>query len=233
MDAEFVSDSRGAGYLPVEMPIRSDAQLLRDYPDQGVETPFTELVRRHTDLVCSAAIRQVSFGEAAAEISRSVFLGLSRGAEALAARLLTEASMAGWLCHCTRNQSVNFRREKYRRQSREKQSMVSAHAVHAAPPAPERVPGARRHGSASSPETNTAARVPDPSIPSSNGGDKPGFPRRDEARIIEQKTSLLGMGPPMNQGLIRIGRFFRVTYLRKSRHTGGSFKAWRTSPGFE
>jgi hypothetical protein len=42
-----------------EMNERSDVQLLRDYAEHGNEAAFRELVLRHTDLVFSAALRQV------------------------------------------------------------------------------------------------------------------------------------------------------------------------------
>ena len=42
-----------------EMQTESDAKLLRAYAERGVEAAFAELVRRYTDLVYSAAWRQV------------------------------------------------------------------------------------------------------------------------------------------------------------------------------
>jgi RNA polymerase sigma factor (sigma-70 family) len=105
------------------METKSDVQLLRVYVSHGEEAAFTELVQRHTNLVYSAALRQVGSPEAAAEIAQNVFLGLARGAAALAPRLPEEASLAGWLCRSTRNLSLNFRRDEFRRQSRQKTVM--------------------------------------------------------------------------------------------------------------
>src|SRR3954470_4852565 len=105
------------------METNSDVQLLRVYVSHGEEAAFTELVQRHTNLVYSAALRQVGSPEAAAEIAQNVFLALARGAAALAPRLPEEASLAGWLCRSTRNLSLNFRRDEFRRQSRQKTVM--------------------------------------------------------------------------------------------------------------
>src|SRR5258708_1551026 len=104
------------------METKSDVQLLRDYAT-GVEGAFTELVHRHTNLVYSAALRQVVSPEAAAEIAQNVFLGLALGAKALVSRFAEEASLAGWLCRSTRNLSLNFRRDEFRRQSRDRKVM--------------------------------------------------------------------------------------------------------------
>jgi len=105
------------------MQTKSDAQLLRDYATGGVDAAFTELVQRHTNLVYSAALRQVGSPEAAAEIVQNVFLGLARGAKALVPRFAEEASIAGWLCRSTCNLSHNFRRDEFRRQSRQRTVM--------------------------------------------------------------------------------------------------------------
>jgi len=107
----------------IEMQPESDAQLLRAYAERGAETAFTELVHRHTNLVYSAAWRQVDSAEAAAEIAQSVFIGLARGAQSLVPRLAADASLAGWLCRSARNLSLNHRRDEFRRQTRERQAM--------------------------------------------------------------------------------------------------------------
>ena len=118
-----MSDFRQDGYYSSEMHTKSDAQLFREYVTCGADVAFTELVQRHTNLVYSAALRQVGSPEAAAEIAQNVFLGLARGAQALMPRLSEEASLAGWLCRSTRNLSLNFRRDEFRRQSRQRKVM--------------------------------------------------------------------------------------------------------------
>jgi RNA polymerase sigma factor (sigma-70 family) len=105
------------------MEPKSDVQLLRDYATCGVEGAFTELVHRHTNLVYSAALRQVGSPETAAEIAQNVFLGLARGAKEIVSRFDANASLAGWLCRSVRNLSLNFRRDEFRRQSRDRKVM--------------------------------------------------------------------------------------------------------------
>ena len=64
----------------------------------GKDTLIRRLLELDTNLVYSAALRQVGSPQAAAEIAQNVFLGLARGAKALVPRLAEEASVAGWLC---------------------------------------------------------------------------------------------------------------------------------------
>jgi RNA polymerase sigma factor (sigma-70 family) len=114
-----------------EMQPKSDAQLLREYAQNGTEAAFAEIVNRYTNLVYSCALRQVGSPDIAAEIAQGVFLGLARGARTLSPKLDPCASLAGWLCRSTRNLSLNSRRDEFRRQSRERQAMDTLH------PAPE------------------------------------------------------------------------------------------------
>jgi RNA polymerase sigma factor (sigma-70 family) len=117
-----------------EMQPKSDAQLLREYAESGSEPAFTELVTRHTDLVYSAALRQVPSSDLACDVAQNVFASLARGARALAGKLNPDASLAGWLCRCTRNLALNLRRDDFRRHSRERQAMETLH------PSPETAP---------------------------------------------------------------------------------------------
>jgi RNA polymerase sigma factor (sigma-70 family) len=105
------------------MQTKSDAQLLREYAEHGTEAAFTELVTRHTNLVYSAALRQVDSPDIAAEVAQRVFIGLAHGARSLAPRLAGDASLAGWLCRSARNVSLNLRRDEFRRHSRERLAM--------------------------------------------------------------------------------------------------------------
>lgn len=105
------------------MQSKSDAQLLREYAEQGIETAFNELVTRHTNLVYSAAMRQVGSLDAATEITQTVFIGLARAAHTLIPRLASDASLAGWLCRSAHNISKNRQRDDFRRHSRERLAM--------------------------------------------------------------------------------------------------------------
>jgi RNA polymerase sigma factor (sigma-70 family) len=105
------------------MQSKSDAQLLHEYVEDGIEPAFTEIVTRYTNLVYSAAARQTDSPDIAAEITQSVFVTLARGAGALSARLAEDASLAGWLCRSARNISLKLRRDEFRRHSRERQAM--------------------------------------------------------------------------------------------------------------
>ena len=116
------------------MQPKSDAQLLREYAESGSESAFTELVTRHTDLVYSAALRQVSSSDLACDVAQNVFTSLACGARTLAGKLNPDASLAGWLCRCTRNLALNLRRDDFRRHSRERQAMENLH------PSPETAP---------------------------------------------------------------------------------------------
>src|SRR5271157_4072417 len=102
---------------------KSDTELLREYAERGAESAFAEIVARHTNLVYSAAWRQVNSPDLAAEVAQTVFVGLARGARSLCARLPQEASLAGWLCRSARNVSLNLRRNEFRRRSRERLAM--------------------------------------------------------------------------------------------------------------
>src|SRR2546425_13351375 len=105
------------------MQPKSDAQLLREYAEHGAEAAFAEIVARHTNLVYSAALRQVDSPDIAAEIAQRGFIGLARGARTLSRKLADSASLAGWLCRSARNISLNPRRDEFRRHSRERAAM--------------------------------------------------------------------------------------------------------------
>src|SRR5258708_33344015 len=101
----------------------SDAQLLREYAERGVEAAFAEIVTRHTNLVYSSALRHVDSPDIAADVAQRVFIGLARSARQLTPRLAQDASLAGWLCRGARNISLNLRRDEFRPRSREKLAM--------------------------------------------------------------------------------------------------------------
>ena len=154
-----LSDSGPRGYYIGEMQPRPDAQLLRDYAENGAESAFTELVHRHTNLVYSAALRQVDSPDIAAETAQKVFVGLARGAQALLPRLAPEASLAGWLCRSARNLSLKSRRDEFRRQTRERQVMEELTPTPDAAPDWERLRPALDNAMAELSETDYDALV--------------------------------------------------------------------------
>jgi RNA polymerase sigma factor (sigma-70 family) len=111
------------------MQTKSDAQLLREYAEHGMEAAFTEIVARHTNLVYSAALRQVDSPDIAAEVAQCVFIGLAQAARSLSGRLAGDASLAGWLCRSARNVSLNLRRDEFRRHSRERLAMEDLNPI--------------------------------------------------------------------------------------------------------
>jgi RNA polymerase sigma factor (sigma-70 family) len=105
------------------MQSKPDAKLLRQYAELGDEAAFTEIVSRHTDLVYSIALRHMDSREVACDVAQNVFTSLAQGAHTLWRKLDANSSLAGWLSRCTRNISLNFRRDEFRRLSRETQAM--------------------------------------------------------------------------------------------------------------
>src|SRR5579872_3614631 len=102
---------------------KSDAELLREYADHGADRAFTEIVARHTNLVYSAALRQLNSLDMAAEITQGVFIALARATPALSREMDKNGSLAGWLCRTARNISLKYRRDEARRHNCERQAM--------------------------------------------------------------------------------------------------------------
>lgn len=106
-----------------------DAELLRQYAQNGSETAFTELVGQCLPLVYAAALRQVCGDEALAkDVAQSVFIDLARKAGSLLDRKL----LAGWLYTSTRLAASKAIRADKRRRRRE-QIAASMAEVTAAP----------------------------------------------------------------------------------------------------
>jgi RNA polymerase sigma factor (sigma-70 family) len=94
----------------------TDNELLRDYARDRSESAFTELVRRHVDMVYSAALRETR-GDAplAEDITQAVFSEVARKAS----QLCPHPAFAGWLYTCVRQMTANARRAEERRLRRE------------------------------------------------------------------------------------------------------------------
>jgi RNA polymerase sigma factor (sigma-70 family) len=101
--------------------MKDDATLLRDYARDHTEGDFAELVRRHLNLVYSAALRQVN-GDAhlAQDVTQLVFSDLARKAATLAGHRV----LAGWFFTSTRFAAAKLVRGERRRQSREQEAQL-------------------------------------------------------------------------------------------------------------
>jgi len=93
----------------------SDLELLKKYALDGVENAFSEIVRRHINLVYSAAMRQMRSPQLAEEIAQSVFTDLAQSAKGLAA----DTILTAWLYQVTRRTAIDAIRRESRRQLRE------------------------------------------------------------------------------------------------------------------
>src|SRR5207237_4254845 len=94
----------------------TDLQLLAKYAQHQAEDAFAEIVRRHLDLVYSAALRQVRSPQLAEEVAQSAFTDLARNAHRLAADTIIPA----WLYQVTRPTAIDIVRHEALRQLRKK-----------------------------------------------------------------------------------------------------------------
>src|SRR5580765_5193503 len=92
--------------------------LLKQFRDDGSEAAFSELVRRYTNLVYSAAHRRLASDALAQEATQMVFIRLARTAP----QLPSDAALAAWLHRTTLHISVDLWRSETRRSVREEQA---------------------------------------------------------------------------------------------------------------
>lgn len=93
----------------------TDSELLARYVRNGADESFAELVRRHLDLVHSAALRQVRSPQLAEEVAQSAFLKLAQHAR----ELVPGTVLSAWLYQVTRREAIDVVRREARRQLRE------------------------------------------------------------------------------------------------------------------
>jgi RNA polymerase sigma factor (sigma-70 family) len=96
----------------------TDQDLLRDYAEDRSEAAFTQLVRRHVDLVYSAALRMVRDAHLAEDVTQGVFLALVQNAR----RLRNRRALPGWLHHTAQHLAANAVRAEVRRRVREQEA---------------------------------------------------------------------------------------------------------------
>ncbi len=94
---------------------QTDQELLTRYARHRADEDFAELVRRHVNLVYSAALRQVRATQLAEEVSQMVFTDLAR----VAGKLQADTVLTAWLYQVTRHTAIDVVRREARRQLRE------------------------------------------------------------------------------------------------------------------
>jgi RNA polymerase sigma factor (sigma-70 family) len=103
-----------------------DAELLARYAQSRSEPAFSELVRRHVDLVYSAALRQVGGDpHRAEEVTQMVFISLARKASSL----VQHPALLAWLHQGTRFAAANVRRNEGRRRAHEHAAALESTAA--------------------------------------------------------------------------------------------------------
>lgn len=106
----------------------TDQQLLRDYAERHSEAAFGELVRRHLDLVYSAALRMLRDEHLTEDVAQGVFVALARNA----CQLTDRPVLSGWLHRTTQNLAANAIRSEVRRRNREQEAAAMNQLLSAA-----------------------------------------------------------------------------------------------------
>lgn len=93
---------------------------MADYAERRSETAFAELVRRHADLVYSAALRMVCDAHLAEDVTQGVFVALAQNVRQLTGRPV----LSGWLHRTAQNVAANVVRSDVRRRAREQEAVT-------------------------------------------------------------------------------------------------------------
>ena len=113
------------------MDDQSDSQLLRAYSENRSDEAFATLVRRHIDLVHSAAMRMVCDSHLAQDVTQNTFVALAKNA----AELKTRPVIAGWLHRTAQNIAAQTVRTDVRRRVREQEVVAMNELLSATPDA--------------------------------------------------------------------------------------------------
>ena len=104
------------------MPDANDMDLVREFARDNSEAAFTELVRRHLNLVYSVARRCTGNDGDAHDVTQAVFIILARKAAGLREKTL----LTGWLYETTRFAAARLLRTNARRHAREQEAYMQS-----------------------------------------------------------------------------------------------------------
>jgi RNA polymerase sigma factor (sigma-70 family) len=104
------------------MPDANDMDLVREFARDHSEAAFTELVRRHLNLVYSVARRCTGNDGDAHDVAQAVFIILARKAAGLREKTL----LTGWLYETTRFAAARLLRTNARRHAREQEAYMQS-----------------------------------------------------------------------------------------------------------
>jgi RNA polymerase sigma factor (sigma-70 family) len=97
---------------------QQDSQLLRAYVKEHNEAAFAELVRRHMNLVYSAALRMVCGPQLAEDVTQGAFIALAKNA----AQLIGRPVLSGWLHRTAQSIAAQTVWTDVRRRTREQEA---------------------------------------------------------------------------------------------------------------
>src|SRR5205809_3899665 len=103
-------------------PAHDDAELLRQYLEDGSREALGELAVRYSGLVYSAARRQVRDAHLAEDVTQAVFIVLAEKAGSIPAN----RPLSAWLLKTTSYTAANARRLRSRRQAHERKAAEMA-----------------------------------------------------------------------------------------------------------
>jgi RNA polymerase sigma factor (sigma-70 family) len=104
------------------MPDANDMDLVREFARHHSDAAFTELVRRHLNLVYSVARRCTGNDGDAHDVAQAVFIILARKAAGLREKTL----LTGWLYETTRFAAARLLRTNARRHAREQEAYMQS-----------------------------------------------------------------------------------------------------------
>src|SRR5688572_28017768 len=97
-------------------------KLLAEFSVAESQDAFSELVKRHVNLVYSVALRHTSNTHSAEEITQAVFVLLAEKAPKISPRIV----LSGWLYQTARLTALNYVRAEQRRAHREQQAYIES-----------------------------------------------------------------------------------------------------------